>query len=75
MKTYAGTDLWSHVFLTSPLVGGGQVHAPAVYPQGKSLYQPDTKLGGPQSLSGRYGEVKILYPTGIRTPTPRLSSP
>jgi hypothetical protein len=27
-------------------------------------------LGGPQSRSGRYGEVKIFYPTGIRTPAP-----
>jgi hypothetical protein len=27
-------------------------------------------LGGPQSRSGRYGEVKIFYPTETRTPTP-----
>jgi hypothetical protein len=32
-------------------------------------------LGGPQSQSGRFGEVKILDPTGTRTPTPRSSSP
>jgi hypothetical protein len=25
------------------------------------------RLGGPQSRSGLYGEVKICYPTGIRT--------
>jgi hypothetical protein len=27
-------------------------------------------LGGPQSRSGRCGEVKIFYPTGTRTPAP-----
>jgi hypothetical protein len=27
------------------------------------------RLGGPQSRSGRYGEVKIFYPTGTRTPS------
>jgi hypothetical protein len=27
-------------------------------------------LGGPQSPSGRYGEVKIFDPTGTRTPPP-----
>jgi hypothetical protein len=32
-------------------------------------------LGGPQSRSGRFGEEKILDPTGTRTPTPRSSSP
>jgi hypothetical protein len=43
-----------------------------LYPRGKShLYPLDRRLGGPQSLSGRYGEVKILDPTGIQTPTPR----
>jgi hypothetical protein len=28
------------------------------------------ELGGPQSRSGRYGEVKIFYPTGTWTPAP-----
>jgi hypothetical protein len=27
-------------------------------------------LGGPQSRSGRYGEVKFFDPTGTRTPAP-----
>jgi hypothetical protein len=34
-------------------------------------------LGGPQRLSGQYGEVKILDPTGTRTPAsqfPRAAS-
>jgi hypothetical protein len=34
-------------------------------------YLLDRRLGGPQSRSGRYGEVKILDPTGTRTPTCR----
>jgi hypothetical protein len=28
----------------------------------------DRRLGGPQSWSGRFGEGKILDPTGTRTP-------
>lgn len=32
------------------------------------------KPDGPQSQSGVHGEVKILYPTGTRTPTSRSSS-
>jgi hypothetical protein len=30
----------------------------------------DSRLGGPQSRSGRHEEEKILDPTGTRTPTP-----
>jgi hypothetical protein len=41
----------------------------------RSLYWPryplDRRLGGPQSRTGRHGEVKILDPTGTQTPTPR----
>jgi hypothetical protein len=33
------------------------------------------RLDGPQSRSGRYGEVKIFYPTGTRTPTPSIVQP
>jgi hypothetical protein len=35
MKTYGGTDVWIHVFLTSAQVGSGQLHAPATLPPGK----------------------------------------
>jgi hypothetical protein len=46
-----------------------------LYLQGKSLRYPwDRRLGGPQSRSGRYGEVNILDPTGSQTPTPQSSS-
>jgi hypothetical protein len=47
----------------------GQLHAPAALPPGKSPRYPFyRRFGGPQSRSGRYGEVKIFYPTGTRTP-------
>jgi hypothetical protein len=49
----------------------GQLHAPAALPPGKSPRYPFyRRLGGPQSRSGRYGEVKIIYPIGTRTPAP-----
>jgi hypothetical protein len=41
-----------------------------LYPRGKSPRYPFyRRLGGPQSRSGRYGEVKFVYPKGTRTPT------
>jgi hypothetical protein len=49
----------------------GKLHAPADLPPGKSPRYPFyRRLGGPQSRSGRYGEVKIFYPTGNQTPAP-----
>jgi hypothetical protein len=48
-----------------------QLHAPAALLPGKSPRYPFyRRLGGPQSRSGRYGEAKIFYPTGTRTPAP-----
>jgi hypothetical protein len=45
-------------------------------PPGKSSRYPlDRRLGVPQSRSGRYEKVKILYPTGTGTPTSQSSSP
>jgi hypothetical protein len=71
MKTYEGVlDLgtswrWVVSFTPRPL-----------YLRGKNPPYPfDRRLGGPQSRSGRYGEVKILGLTGTRTPTPPSSSP
>jgi hypothetical protein len=47
----------------------GQLHAPAALLPGKSPRYPFyRRLGWPQSQSGRYGEVKIFYHTGTRTP-------
>jgi hypothetical protein len=49
------------------MVISGQIHAPAALPRGKSpLYPLYRRLGGPQSRSGRYGEVKNLVPAGNR---------
>jgi hypothetical protein len=49
----------------------GQLHSPAALPPGICPPYPGLGwLGGPQSQSGQYGEVKIFYPTRIRTPAP-----
>jgi hypothetical protein len=54
----------------------GQLHAPAALPPGKEPRYPlDRRLGGPQSRSGRFGEEKILDPTGTRTPNPLVVQP
>jgi hypothetical protein len=46
-----------------------------LYTRRKSrLYPLDRRLRGPQSRSGRHGEKKILDPTRIRTPIPRVST-
>jgi hypothetical protein len=49
----------------------GQLHGSAALTTGKSPRYPFyRRLGGPQSRSEPYGEVKIFYPTGTRTPAP-----
>jgi hypothetical protein len=54
----------------------GQLHAPAALPPGKSPRYPFyRRLGGPQSRSGPYGEVKLFDPTGTRTPAPLVIQP
>jgi hypothetical protein len=54
----------------------GQLHAPAALTPGKSPCYPFyRRLGEPQSRSGRYGEVKIFYPIGTRTPAPAPGRP
>jgi hypothetical protein len=78
MKTYGGVDVYIHIFLTSALaVGEWSASRPGRFtPRGKSARYPlDSMLGGPQSRSGRFGEEKILEPTGTRTPNPQSSSP
>jgi hypothetical protein len=49
----------------------GLFHSPEKEPP----YPLDRMLGGPQSLSGRYGEIEILDPTETGTPTSQSSSP
>ena len=52
---------------TSALEGvGGQRHALATLPPGKTRYPLYRRLGGPQGRSGRVR--KISPPTGIRSP-------
>jgi hypothetical protein len=47
-----------------------------LYPRGKSPRYPlDRRFGGPQSRSGRFGEQKILDPTGTRILTPSVVQP
>jgi hypothetical protein len=65
-------DVQIHIFLTSALLGGEwSTSRPGRFtPRGKSpLYPLDRRLGGPHSRSGRFGEEKILDPTGTRTPS------
>jgi hypothetical protein len=52
----------------------GQLHAPAALPPEKSPRYPFyRRLGGPQSKSGRYGEVNIFFTlTGLELPPPPL---
>jgi hypothetical protein len=47
-----------------------QLHAPAAL----LPYSLGRRLHGPQSRSGRHGEVKIIGPTGTRTPSHWSSS-
>jgi len=47
---------------------GGQRHAPAALPLGKTRYPLCRRLSGPQGRSGQV--LKILPPTGIRSPDP-----
>ena len=45
---------------------GGQRHAPAALPQGKTRQPFHSRLGGPQGRSGRVRKIRPL--TGIRSP-------
>jgi hypothetical protein len=48
----------------------GQLYAPAALPPGKSPRYPlNTRLGAPQSRSGRRGDDKIYDPSWTRSPT------
>jgi hypothetical protein len=72
MKTYGGVVVQTHVFLTSALVGGEwSTSCPNHFTtEERARYPLDRRLGGPQSLSRRCGEVNILDPAWTRTPTP-----
>ena len=51
---------------------GGQHHAPAALPPGKTRYPLYRRLGGPQGRSGRVR--KMSTPTGIQSPDRPASS-
>jgi hypothetical protein len=54
----------------------GQLHAPAALPPRKSPRYPlYRKFRGTQSRSGRYGEVKIFYPTELELPSSLVVQP
>jgi hypothetical protein len=54
----------------------GQLHTPAALPPRKEPQYPmDRRFGGPQSRSGRHGDVTILAPTWTRTPATCSSIP
>jgi hypothetical protein len=54
----------------------GQLHVPAVLPQGKSPWYPlDRRLGGPQSRSGRGGEEKNSQPRRESNPRTLIIQP
>jgi hypothetical protein len=77
MKAYGGVHIYTQVFLISALVGGEwSTSRPGRFTPGESpRYLLDRRLGRPQSRSGQHKEVKIVAPTGTRTPTPWSSSP
>jgi hypothetical protein len=53
-----GVEVQLYSFVTSALEGvGGQHHAPAALPTGKTRYPLYRRLGGPQ---GRYGRVRKI---------------
>jgi hypothetical protein len=78
MKAYGGVVVEIHVFLTSALVVDEWLASrPCSFTPGERA--PGTHwIGGWVGLKswyGGYGDVKILDPTGTRTPTLRSSSP
>jgi hypothetical protein len=58
------------------MVVGGQRHAPAALPPGKTWYPLNRKLGGPQGRSGRVRKISPSHPPGFdpRTIRPVASS-
>jgi hypothetical protein len=68
MKTW-GTGCIDKIFVTSALVRGEWSVYPRFIPGERARrHSLDRRLGVPQRRSGRNGEVKILDPTGARTP-------
>jgi hypothetical protein len=72
MKTY-GEWIYSSLDLSTSWRWVVSFKNLPLYSRGKSPQYPlDRRLGGPQTLSGRYGHINILDPTVTQTPpTPR----
>jgi hypothetical protein len=65
-KHRRGVNIKLYSLISGPDGVGGQSHAPAALPSGKTQYPMYRRLGGPQSRSGRVR--KISPTTGIRSP-------
>jgi hypothetical protein len=62
MKTYGDVEAYLHVSWSLSMQGSGQLHASTTLSPVKNArrYPFDTRLGGPQSRSGRCGEETNL---------------
>jgi hypothetical protein len=66
-KSQRGVQVYIYSFFNlSTRWVGGQRHAPAPLPPGKTRYPLHRRLGGPQGRSGRVRQISP--PTGIRSP-------
>jgi hypothetical protein len=77
MKAYGAVDIEIHIFFTSALAGGEwSASGPCRFTSGERASGTHF-IGGwvDPSRSGRYGEVKIFYPKGTRTPAPLVVQP
>jgi hypothetical protein len=67
---YRSTSSWPW----HQLEWSGQLHAPTILPGKSPRYRLYRRLREPQGQPGRYGEVKVLDPTGTRTPIYRATA-
>jgi hypothetical protein len=73
MKTYGGVDVWTHIFLTSELVGGEwSASRPGRFTPGERAPGTHWIGGWVDPRAGLDDVEKILDPTGTRTPIPLL---
>jgi hypothetical protein len=77
-KTYEGTEVQIHAFLTSAVDGGeGRIHAPVVLLQGKKTTAPVLQEVGwaPELIWALWRREIFLASSGNQAPIPRISSP